>query len=147
MKEPIRRISNKLTKTRVLLRKQELRKYIPITKKMNKNVLYEMLQKHKMVYIKPCCGSLGQGVIRIERSQDHSSKNDQPTAISPVRINIHFLITRWLIGQSLARPKESPIWCKKGFGFWFMREGHLISGLWCKEILRVGGKLQALRVA
>ncbi|MEK4104522.1 YheC/YheD family protein [Paenibacillus sp. FSL R10-2791] len=74
MKEPIRRISNKLTKTRVLLRKQELRKYIPVTKKMNKNVLYEMLQKHKMVYIKPCCGSLGQGVIRIERSQDHSSK-------------------------------------------------------------------------
>ncbi len=66
MKEPIRRISNKLTKTRVLVRIQELNKHVPVTRKMNKNTLYEMLEKHKMVYIKPCCGSLGQGVIRVE---------------------------------------------------------------------------------
>ncbi|WP_209445715.1 YheC/YheD family protein, partial [Paenibacillus etheri] len=62
----ISRISNKLTKTRVLVRNQELNKHIPLTRKMDKNILNEMLQKYKMVYIKPCCGSLGQGVIRVK---------------------------------------------------------------------------------
>lgn len=66
MMKQISRISNKLTKTRVLVRNQELNKHVPLTKKMDKNILYEMLQKYKMVYIKPCCGSLGQGVIRVE---------------------------------------------------------------------------------
>lgn len=84
---------------------------------MNKNVLYEMLQKHKMVYIKPCCGSLGQGVIRIEDRKIIPPKNDQPTAISPVRINIHFLITRWLIGQSLARPRKVLFGAKRDLAF------------------------------
>ncbi|KWX83544.1 hypothetical protein AMQ83_31025 [Paenibacillus riograndensis] len=77
MKEQIRRISNKLTKTRVLARSQELRSHIPATKRMNQSVLQEMLQKYQMVYVKPCCGSLGQGVIRVEKTADSSlrSKN------------------------------------------------------------------------
>lgn len=67
MKAPISRIANKLTKTRVLVRNQTLKKYVPTTRKMDKNTLYELLQKYKMVYVKPCCGSMGQGVIRIEK--------------------------------------------------------------------------------
>ncbi|MBT2291212.1 YheC/YheD family protein [Paenibacillus albidus] len=75
MKEQIRRISNKLTKTRVLAGSQELRKHIPATRKMNQSVLHEMLQKYKMVYIKPCCGSLGQGVIRVDKTAGNSLKS------------------------------------------------------------------------
>lgn len=67
MKKQIRRISNKLIKTRLLAGSQELKRHIPATKRMNNSVLHEMLQKYKMVYIKPCCGSLGQGVIRVEK--------------------------------------------------------------------------------
>ncbi|OKP90345.1 YheC/YheD family protein [Paenibacillus sp. P32E] len=67
MKEQITRISNKLTKTKVLAGSQELRMHIPVTRKMNPSVLKEMLQKYQMVYIKPCCGSLGQGVIRVDK--------------------------------------------------------------------------------
>lgn len=62
----VSRISNKLTKTRVLVKSPEVRKHIPATRRMGKSSLREMLHKYGMVYIKPCCGSLGQGVIRIE---------------------------------------------------------------------------------
>lgn len=34
---------------------------------MNRTALYTMLEKERMVYIKPCRGSLGIGVIRVER--------------------------------------------------------------------------------
>jgi glutathione synthase/RimK-type ligase-like ATP-grasp enzyme len=68
MKEQLRHISNKMTKTRVLGGSQELRRHIPVTRRMDQSVLHEMLQKYNMVYIKPCCGSLGQGVIRIEEN-------------------------------------------------------------------------------
>jgi len=72
MKEQIRRISNKLTKTRVLALSHELRKHIPETRRMNKTALHELLQKYNMVYIKPCCGSMGQGVIRVDKTADSS---------------------------------------------------------------------------
>lgn len=76
MKKPISRISNKLTKTRVLVGSQAIRTHIPPTRKMNKDILYEMLQKHHMVYIKPCCGSLGQGVMRIEKTSRNKDDGD-----------------------------------------------------------------------
>lgn len=66
MKEQISRISNKLTKTRVLAKKAELKRHIPETRQLSRKILQAMLQNHQMVYIKPCCGSLGEGVIRVE---------------------------------------------------------------------------------
>lgn len=72
MKKQLTRISNKLTKTRVLLQSEELSRHIPVTKKMNQAILLDMLGRYKMVYIKPCCGSLGQGVIRVEQYADNS---------------------------------------------------------------------------
>ncbi len=63
----VSRISNKLTKTRVLVKNPELNKHIPATQRMDKTSLQGMLEKYGMVYIKPCCGSLGKGVIRVER--------------------------------------------------------------------------------
>ncbi len=63
----VSRISNKLTKTRVLVKNPELNKHIPATRRMDKTSLLGMMEKYGMVYIKPCCGSLGKGVIRVER--------------------------------------------------------------------------------
>lgn len=74
MKEQIRHVSNKLTKTRVMVRNPELRMYIPVTRKMDRSVMHEMLEKYNMVYIKPTCGSLGQGVIRIEKTTNRLNK-------------------------------------------------------------------------
>ncbi|WP_411829941.1 YheC/YheD family protein [Paenibacillus sonchi] len=116
MKEQIRRISNKLTKTRVLARSQELRSHIPATKRMNQSVLQEMLQKYQMVYVKPCCGSLGQGVIRVEKTAGSSlrSKNSGKhapgtvgiTAIRRVCKYTTFLTTIRHTGPFIRKPGE-----------------------------------------
>ncbi|WP_249898088.1 YheC/YheD family protein [Paenibacillus sp. PK3_47] len=81
MKKQLTRISNKLTKTRVLLRSPELRRHIPVTRKMDQAILLDMLGRYKMVYIKPCCGSLGQGVIRVERYGDSSWRYQAGTVV------------------------------------------------------------------
>ncbi|WP_150271165.1 YheC/YheD family protein [Paenibacillus tepidiphilus] len=81
MNEPIRRVSNKLTKTRVLLGSPDLGRYIPETRRMSQSVLHEMLEKYNMVYIKPCCGSLGQGVIRVERASGSTNGKRGSTPI------------------------------------------------------------------
>lgn len=67
MKKQISRISSKLTKTRVLAEKPELKRHIPDTRRMSRSVLHAMLQKYQMVYIKPCCGSLGEGLSGLNR--------------------------------------------------------------------------------
>lgn len=61
------RISDKWAKTKVLRKNSKLRKHIPETKKLTKDSLRTMLQKYGMVYIKPVRGSLGNGVMRVER--------------------------------------------------------------------------------
>ncbi|WP_379153640.1 YheC/YheD family protein [Paenibacillus sp. sgz5001063] len=76
MKGQITRISNKLTKTRVLAGNQELKRHIPLTKRMTRSVLKKMLLKYHMVYIKPCCGSMGQGVIRVEKISARGRENN-----------------------------------------------------------------------
>ncbi|AIQ57908.1 YheC/YheD family protein [Paenibacillus borealis] len=75
MNKQISRISNKLTKTRVLAEKPELKRHIPDTRRMSRSGLHAMLQKYQMVYIKPCCGSLGEGVIRVEQRTHKSRSN------------------------------------------------------------------------
>ncbi|MFD0959845.1 YheC/YheD family protein [Paenibacillus chungangensis] len=68
------RIADKWAKTNVMLTDEGLRSYIPVTKKLSKQMLSTMLEKHGMVYVKPAFGSLGKGVMRVERlSGDPSS--------------------------------------------------------------------------
>ncbi len=74
MKRTIRHISNKLTKTRALRRSKALHKYIPETRRMNLDVFNKMLHRYSMVYLKPCCGSLGQGVIRMGTINSRTGK-------------------------------------------------------------------------
>ncbi|RXZ82793.1 YheC/YheD family protein [Paenibacillaceae bacterium] len=69
MRKQRRYISNKWTKTVALQMNPQLRSYIPETRKMNRDSLLAMLQIHGMVYVKPSCGSLGEGVMRVQKLQ------------------------------------------------------------------------------
>ncbi|MHA6482266.1 YheC/YheD family protein [Paenibacillus sp. strain BS8-2] len=61
------RISDKWAKTNVLLGDKGLRAYVPHTKILSRAALASMLQSYGMVYVKPVRGSLGKGVMRVER--------------------------------------------------------------------------------
>jgi hypothetical protein len=65
---------SKWAKTCVLMKHQQLRQHIPMTLKMNRESLDKMLKLHGMVYIKPCCGSKGKGVIKVERKKEKKGK-------------------------------------------------------------------------
>ncbi|MGE5416668.1 MAG: YheC/YheD family protein [Acidobacteriota bacterium] len=47
----------------------ELTQYIPETHLMNRQTLEEMLDRYSTVYVKPRAGSLGKGIMRIERNR------------------------------------------------------------------------------
>lgn len=67
----------KWAKTVVLLADPDLRKYIPETHILKKNSLKEMLEMYKMVYVKPTNGSLGRGVMRVEKTEVKGSKGSK----------------------------------------------------------------------
>ncbi|MCR8633222.1 YheC/YheD family protein [Paenibacillus radicis (ex Xue et al. 2023)] len=59
-------VISKWKKTKVLLKKPEMRMYIPDTMKLSRASLRELLGKYKMVYIKPDKGTYGNGVMKVE---------------------------------------------------------------------------------
>ncbi|MGG1550221.1 YheC/YheD family protein [Paenibacillus ferrarius] len=65
-----RTLSSKWLKTKILQRSKEVRSFVPETKLLNSTNLFTMLNKHRMVYVKPVRGTSGQGVIRVERTGD-----------------------------------------------------------------------------
>ncbi|GKU77911.1 YheC/YheD family protein [Paenibacillus sp. L3-i20] len=62
------RTTDKWAKTNYLLGHEELRNYIPLTKRFNRNNLLKMLQDYSMVYVKPTFGSMGRGVMKVEKT-------------------------------------------------------------------------------
>ncbi|UUZ83690.1 YheC/YheD family protein [Paenibacillus sp. P26] len=67
-------IPNKWAKHKVLARNGTLSQYVPSTRLMNKTGLRAMLRKYGMVYVKPCFGLQGRGVIRMERKAGQQRK-------------------------------------------------------------------------
>lgn len=67
MKDMRSNISSKLLKTGVLLRHRGLARFIPLTRLFSRQVLYDMLERYGMVYVKPDTGSLGIGVMKVEK--------------------------------------------------------------------------------
>lgn len=61
-----RGIGDKLAMNRVLRTNKWLARFIPDTRRMNRAVLKAMLGKYGMVYVKPCRGNKGRGVMRVE---------------------------------------------------------------------------------
>jgi glutathione synthase/RimK-type ligase-like ATP-grasp enzyme len=64
-------LGSKWVKTKVLLLNKELSKFVPETRIYSQENLLAMLNKHKMVYVKPINGSFGQGVIRVEKNENY----------------------------------------------------------------------------
>lgn len=58
---------SKILKTNLMHNNPTLAKYIPLTKRLKRDLLSSMLDQHSMVYVKPDQGSQGNGVIRIEK--------------------------------------------------------------------------------
>ncbi|NOV03854.1 YheC/YheD family protein [Paenibacillus planticolens] len=98
-----RSISSKWVKTKALLLNKELRNFVPDTKIYNQANLLTMLNKHKMVYVKPTTGSAGNGVIRVEKTKHYSFQNGQTrrtfptfqglfTALNKSKLNRTYLI-------------------------------------------------------
>ncbi|MBB6733792.1 YheC/YheD family protein [Cohnella zeiphila] len=60
-------MSSKWRKTKVLTGSRRLARHVPRTEKLNERVLGSMLRRYGMIYIKPIAGSLGVGVMKVER--------------------------------------------------------------------------------
>jgi hypothetical protein len=56
---------NKWDVHKILSTNSELHSYLPETKLLNGVNLAQMLQNHQELYIKPCNGSLGRGIIKV----------------------------------------------------------------------------------
>lgn len=67
MAKKITRVTSKLRKTAALLREERLKAYVPATAQMNRHTVRKMLDKYRMVYVKPNVGTFGNGVIRVEK--------------------------------------------------------------------------------
>ena len=57
---------NKWETYQILKRKTELQKYLPATSLYSSVYINEMLKKYKVLYLKPCYGSQGKDVYKIE---------------------------------------------------------------------------------
>lgn len=66
----IQRVGSKWSKTNALLASPAIRKFVPLTRRFNKETVRQMLQRMNMIYAKPVNGTFGRGVIRIERSRN-----------------------------------------------------------------------------
>ena len=71
MSHRARTVGSKWIKTKVLLLNKDLRKFVPETRIYSQTNLLHMLNKYKMVYVKPINGSSGQGVIRVEKNDKY----------------------------------------------------------------------------
>ncbi|MFS1512950.1 YheC/YheD family protein [Chengkuizengella sp. SCS-71B] len=60
-------IASKWEKTVVLQQNRTLSKFVPETEKLNSKKLQNMLNKHKMVYVKPVIGTGGVGIMKINK--------------------------------------------------------------------------------
>ncbi|MFB5265769.1 YheC/YheD family protein [Paenibacillus enshidis] len=58
-------LGSKWSKTKFLLKNPTLRKYVPDTSLYSYDALLQMLNKHKVVYVKPVKGTSGNGVIKV----------------------------------------------------------------------------------
>lgn len=64
---PGRKVSSKLLKQNALAAHPQIAPHIPNTKTYNASNLNEMLNRYRMVFVKPIKGSLGKGVIQVTK--------------------------------------------------------------------------------
>lgn len=81
----IQRISNKWTKTKILLQHSKLREFVPETKLMKLDSLQSMLDTYGFVYIKPIAGTYGNGVMRVEKRRSGGYQYQSSFTVYPFR--------------------------------------------------------------
>ncbi len=69
-----RYVVSKWKKTKALFGSSKLSEHIPETRKLEGDHLRQMLEKHRMVYVKPDSGSFGNRVIRVEMTDTPQCK-------------------------------------------------------------------------
>lgn len=67
----IQRIGSKWIKTKVLLANEKIKPYIPRTRVLGLESLNPLLNKYRMVYVKPDRGTAGFGIFRVEKISDN----------------------------------------------------------------------------
>lgn len=90
---------SKILKTRIMADHPKLAEHIPLTRRLSRQLLYDMLNQYGMVYVKPDAGSQGKGVIRVEKTREgyryqHGIKiltfsNFEPMFISLRKYHLH----------------------------------------------------------
>ncbi|MFD1954670.1 YheC/YheD family protein [Paenibacillus thailandensis] len=71
----IQRVRSKWAKTVVLLQSEQLRGYIPVTKKFSESSLQTALNQFGMIYVKPVNGTFGKHVIRVEQHNPDTGRS------------------------------------------------------------------------
>lgn len=66
--QPLR---SKWLKTKMLLNNSAIKPFIPDTQRYSQSNLKTMLEKYRMVYVKPEIGTFGMGVIKAEMHNQH----------------------------------------------------------------------------
>lgn len=64
-----RYVVSKWSKTDAILESANIAKFVPATKRFNRDTLQEMLNQYKMVYVKPNSGTFGNGVMRVDLNE------------------------------------------------------------------------------
>ncbi|KKO52948.1 YheC/YheD family protein [Paenibacillus sp. DMB20] len=60
---------SKILKTKIMAASPKLTEHIPLTRRLNRQLLSRMLNQYGMVYVKPDEGAQGKGVIRVEKTK------------------------------------------------------------------------------
>lgn len=63
-------LATKHNVSKVLMKHQELSRYVPETRFYDPELLRTMLQRYKMVYVKPNNGTGGRGILRAEKTEN-----------------------------------------------------------------------------
>ncbi|MCY9593795.1 ATP-binding protein [Paenibacillus chitinolyticus] len=64
-----RYVLSKWVKTEAVLHSTAVRPHIPPTRILSEESLRDMLDKYRMVYVKPDCGTFGRGVMRVDYNE------------------------------------------------------------------------------
>ncbi|GIO14678.1 hypothetical protein J19TS2_42330 [Cohnella xylanilytica] len=91
---------SKWSKTQILRRSKALARHLPETRLMNARTLKGMLDRYGLAYVKPVVGSLGRGVIKVEKRGRGYRVH---AGTSRVRFDSYAKAYRWILAHKRKR--------------------------------------------
>jgi glutathione synthase/RimK-type ligase-like ATP-grasp enzyme len=95
-------ITSKWEKTKMLVGSPALAPHVPETKRMNGRTLKKLLDRYGMAYVKPVSGSLGNGVMKVEREAQGTYRIHAGTRQK--RLSTYREAYRWIDAHKRNRP-------------------------------------------